>query len=95
MQYHKNSRLNLRIAPARGDFDGILHDCKGPEGVIKGMDREFRVERPSEIPEAWKAVVVVSGGGEEVGSLEVVGLAYQVFEEEMEEWGRRNRRFSP
>ncbi|CAD6574457.1 MAG: hypothetical protein ASARMPREDX12_006595 [Alectoria sarmentosa] len=95
LQHRKKGRLDLRISPARGDFDGILQDCKGPEDVIRGMDREFRVERPSEIPEAWKAVVVVSGGGEEVGSLEVVRQAYKVFEEEMEEWGRRNRRFSP
>ena len=59
------------------------------------MDREFQLERNSKISEAWKIVEVVAGDGQELGSLWKVRQAYQVFTEEMAEWGTRNRRNSP
>ena len=59
------------------------------------MDKEYQLERNSKISEAWKIVNVVAGDGHEVGSLWKVRQAYQVFTDEMAEWGDRNRRNSP
>ena len=95
LQIPKKGRLDLRIAPVRADFDGILHDCKSPKEIISGMDEAFQLERNSKISEAWKIVGVVAGDGEEIGSLWRVRQAYQVFTDEMAKWGARNRQGSP
>ncbi|KAF6224567.1 hypothetical protein HO173_013007 [Letharia columbiana] len=81
LQSMKKSRLDLRIAPARADFDGILYDCKGPKDIIGGMDKEFQMKRHSKASEAWKAVSVVTEDGRDLGSLWKVRQAYQVFTE--------------
>lgn len=91
----KSGRLDIRIAPARADFDGILHDCKGPKDVIRRMDKAFQIKQPLNVSEAWKIVSVVSEHGRDVGSLWKVRQAYQVFTDEMAEWGSRNRQNSP
>lgn len=59
------------------------------------MDKEFRLNRPSKLAEAWELVNVVSEDGREIGSLWKVRQAYQVFTEKMAEWGTRNRQSSP
>ena len=91
----KSGRLDIRIAPAREDFDGILHDCKSPKDIISGMDQAFRIQRHSKVSEAWKIVEAVSEDGKDVGSLWKVRQAYQVFGDSMAEWGGNNRQTSP
>lgn len=95
LQSFKSGRLDLRIAPTGRDSDGILYDCKGPKDILSGMDKEFGMKHHARASEAWKVVDVVSVDGREIGSLWKIRLAYQVFSEQMEEWGVRNRQNSP
>lgn len=95
MQSLKPGRLDIRIVPAREDFDGILRDCKGAGDIVNGINKELQLERHSQVSEAWKLVTVVAEDGREIGSLWNVRQAYQVFTDSMAEWGSGNRQVSP
>lgn len=95
MHSDHNRRLDIRVARARAGFDGIVYDCKGPEHVIGGMDGEVGIVHPDWGAEAWEVVRVVPVDVGDVKSLWSVRQAYQVFTEQMVQWGERNRRMSP
>lgn len=97
--YFPTNLINSLFSPRSSNTDtqiyaGILHDCKSPKDIIKGMDKVYQLERNSKTSDAWKTVKVVAGEGQEIGSLWKVRQAYQVFTEEMAEWGNRNRQSS-
>lgn len=92
LQSLKKGRLDLRIASTGREPDSMLYDCKGPRDIISGMDTEFQMKHHARPLEAWKVVNVVSDDGQELGSLWEVRQAYQVFAEQMAEWGARSKR---